>query len=135
MKLKRRMDRKGIEAGNGGGSIDCTARSQALPSHRRYGWTDGRTVTCYRCWPESSSFLIPQERKLRDILVLLLSVPPKQGKGTSPLFLRPTFRPRRASPRILLSVTPSCSFDRHVDTLSDRYCRPKHISIHARNTE
>lgn len=62
---------------------------------------------------ESSSSLIPQERKLRDIL---LSVPPKRGKGTSPLFLRPTFRPRRALPWILLSVTLSCSFDRRVDT-------------------
>ena len=82
---------------------------------------------------ESSSFLIPQERKLRDILVLLLSVPPKRGKGTSPLFLHPTFRPRRASPRILLSVTLSCSFDRRVDTYSATVFSPVQTISPSRN--
>lgn len=51
--------KRGIETGNGGGSIDCAARSQALPSHRWYGWTDGHTVTCYRCWPRVVLFPDP----------------------------------------------------------------------------
>lgn len=107
----KRRGRKGIEAGNGGGggSIDCAARSQALPSTTVGVGTGGGQMDprlrATGAGQESSSSLIPQERKLRDILV---SVPPKRGKGTSPLFLRPTFRPRRALPWILLSVTLSC---------------------------
>lgn len=38
----KRRGRKGIETGNGGGSIDCVARSEALPSHRWVDrWTHG----------------------------------------------------------------------------------------------
>ena len=100
----------------------CKKRSLAFPPMG--GQMDPR-LRATGAGQESSSSLIPQERKLRDIL---LSVPPKRGKGTSPLFLRPTFQPRRALPWILLSVTLSCSFDRRVDT---RFLQTStYISIH-----
>lgn len=90
MKSKGRWERKGIETGNGGGSIDCAARSQALPSHRCHGWTDGRArLRATGAGQESSSSLIPQERELRDILVLLLSAPPKRGEGRRRFFYVP----------------------------------------------
>ena len=110
----------------------CKKSSLAFPPTVRVDrWTHGYVLQVLT--KESSSSLIPQERELRDILVLLLSAPPKRGKGTSPLFLRPTFRPRRASPRILLSVTLSCSFDRRVDTHSATVFSPVRTISPSRN--
>lgn len=114
---EERVETERMKAGNGGGSIDYTARSSPgldFPPMGRNRQMDARlcaTGAARRGDPFSS--LILQERGLCGIP----ADTPASGqrtlsKGTTLLFLRPTFRPRRPSQRILPSVTPRCSLDR-----------------------
>lgn len=126
-RMKKRSKER-MKAGNGGGSIDYTARSWPgldFPPMGRNRQMDARlcaTGAARRGDPSSS--LILQERGLCGIPA---DTPARVGKGLRRFFCVPHSGPRRPSQRILPSVTPRCSLDRRATPTVANFL-PTHFS-------